>query len=188
LKVKSYHLTTFQRKMLLKSLQQKLRPEHRRRIHIMLLADEGKTQTEICEELKCSQETARYWTSIAQLGNAHEWNNESLGRPRTISDEYVTKLKQLVKHKPHDLGYPFKRWTAQWLGQHLAKELGIEVSPRHINRLLKSMGLSTRTSPEVSKSTNNSDTPNITINDLQSPTESNFIWHLNPTANNRLFS
>jgi hypothetical protein len=35
------YLTPFQRKLLLKSLQAELRPEYRRRIEIMLLADSG---------------------------------------------------------------------------------------------------------------------------------------------------
>ncbi|NJM74367.1 MAG: helix-turn-helix domain-containing protein, partial [Scytonema sp. RU_4_4] len=55
------YLTPFQRQLLLKNLETDLRPEYRRRIEIMLLADIGQSQTQICEALKCSQETARYW-------------------------------------------------------------------------------------------------------------------------------
>ncbi|HEY9604830.1 MAG TPA: helix-turn-helix domain-containing protein [Allocoleopsis sp.] len=137
-------LSPFQRKLLQKNLQTDLRPEYRRRLEIMLMADEGYSQTQICEALGCSQETARYWITRARDGKAHQWNDNPMGRPKTISDEYLDRLKELVKHSPREYGYPFERWTAHWLGKHLAKELGIEVCDRHISRLLKEMGLSTR--------------------------------------------
>jgi transposase len=72
------------------------------------------------------------------------WNVQPIGRPKVVTDEYVNALRELVRRSPQDYGYPFKRWTANWLRCHLAKELEIEVSDRHINRLLAQMGLSTR--------------------------------------------
>jgi transposase len=72
------------------------------------------------------------------------WNDQPIGRPKTINDQYLDRLKELVTHSPRDYGYPFQRWTAQWLKRHLAREMGMEVSDRHVNRLLKQMGLSTR--------------------------------------------
>ncbi len=75
------YLTSFQRKRLLKSLETDLRPEYRRRIEIMLLADAGQSQAQICEALLCSQETARYWSAIALAGNAHHWRDRPQGRP-----------------------------------------------------------------------------------------------------------
>jgi hypothetical protein len=72
------------------------------------------------------------------------WNVQPIGRPKVVTDEYVNSLRELVRRSPQDYGYPFKRWTASWLRCHLAKELDIDVSDRHINRLLAQMGLSTR--------------------------------------------
>jgi len=142
------YLTSFQRKLLLKSLETDLRPEYRRRIEIMLRTDMGQSQAQICTELKCSQETARYWISMARSGNAHRWNDQPMGRPKAINEEYIQHLKELVSRSPREYGYPFQRWTAQWLKKHLAKKLGIEVSDRHINRILKNLGLSTRSKTE----------------------------------------
>jgi transposase len=162
-------LTPFQRKLLLKNLQDDLRPEYRRRIEIMLLADKGQSQAQICKALGCSQEMARYWIVMAQTGNAHRWSDHPMGRPKTVNEQYCDRLKELVNHSPREYGYAFQRWTAQWLATHLAKELGIEISACHINRLLKQMGLSTRTknnSPEaVTDSIQHS---HIIICDLQS--------------------
>ncbi len=96
------YLTPFQRKLLLKNLEADLRPEYRRRIEIMLLADAGQSQAQICEALLCSQETARYWIAIALAGNAHHWNDRPQGRPKTVNEQYLTRLKQLANHSPRD--------------------------------------------------------------------------------------
>jgi transposase len=159
------YLTPFQHKLLLKSLETDLRPEYRRRIEIMLLADEGKSQTEICKALGCSPEMARYWMDMAQTGRAHLWKERPMGRPKTVNNEYLNRLQELVNHSPREYDYPFRRWTAQWLSKHLAKELGIEVSACHINRLLKQMGLSTRSKPVTEEALSQS---NLAIRDLTS--------------------
>lgn len=176
------YLTPFQRKLLLKSLQADLRLEYRRRIEIMLLADTGQSQAQICEALGCSQETARYWITLARAGQAHNWNVSPIGRPKTVNDQYLERLKELVCHSPRDYGYSFQRWTGQWLSKHLAKELGIEVSDRNINLLLKKMGLSTRpksdTAPQI-KDSNSTRDSRITIGDLQSNSEFDLVWSLN---------
>ncbi|MBH8553542.1 helix-turn-helix domain-containing protein [Nostocaceae cyanobacterium CENA357] len=111
----------------------------------MLLADQGQSQTAICQILGCCPATARYWMHIARAGMAHQWQDCPIGRPKAVNEKYLERLKELISHSPRDYGYSFKRWTASWLQKHLAKELGIEVSDRHIKRLLKIMGLSTIT-------------------------------------------
>ncbi|MEO3704076.1 helix-turn-helix domain-containing protein [Trichormus azollae] len=175
----SKFLTPFQRKGLLKNLQSDLQPEYRRRIEIMLLADMGKSQSHICETIGCSQEMARYWIGIAEAGIAHKWNERRIGRPKTVNSQYIERLKELVSHSPREYGYAFGYWTAQWLSKHLANELGIEISDRHINRLLKQMGLSTkRKSSQASTNAPNQDS-GITICDLQSNSEPSFNWSFN---------
>lgn len=174
------YLTPFQRKLLLKSLEADLRPEYRRRIEIMLLADTGQSQTQICEALGCAPETARYWIGMAQAGQAHNWNDHPMGRPKAVNEQYLDRLKELVSNSPRDYGYPFQCWTAQWLSKHLAKEFGIEISDRHINRLLKKMGLSTRPQREATeKLTHDTKHSSIAIRDLQSNSEPDFLWSLN---------
>jgi putative transposase len=168
------YLTPFQRKLLLKNLQQDLRPEYRCRLEIMLLADTGQSQAQICKALGCSQEMARYWMVMAQTGNAHHWSNRPMGRPKTVNEQYCDRLKELVSHSPREYGYAFQRWTAQWLARHLAKELGIEISSCHINRLLKQMGLSTRTKNESAQTkTGNIQNANITIPQQLCPNKGN---------------
>ncbi|BAT55127.1 hypothetical protein NOS3756_41050 [Nostoc sp. NIES-3756] len=139
----SKFLTTFQRRLLEKSLQGNLSDSYRQRIEIMLLADQGRSQTTICQILGCSPATARHWTHIARTGMAHQWQDCPIGRPKAVNEKYLERLRKIITESPRDYGYSFRRWTANWLMKHLAKELGIEVSERHIKRLLKQMGLST---------------------------------------------
>jgi transposase len=152
--VKGRYLTPFQRGLLQSSLDGEISPFYRQRLQIMLLADEGKKQKEICQIVNCSAATARHWIAKAQMGLAHQWQEEPIGRPQKISFQYRERLKELVGHNPQNYGHSFQRWTGAWLGKHLAQEFGFEVHERHINRLLKEVGLSTRSpsSPSVSQS------------------------------------
>lgn len=178
----SKFLTPFQRKALLKSLQGDLQPEYRRRIYIMLLADMGKTQSNICEIVGCSQEMARYWIGIAEVGMAHKWNQRPIGRPKIVSSEYIARLQELVSNSPREYGYAFGDWTAQWLSKHLARELGIKISDRHINRLLKKMGLATRKKNyQQQKHLEHLENHNLAVKiaDLQPQNESSLYWSFN---------
>lgn len=144
-------LSPFQLRLLTTALENPdLRIEYRRRIEIMLLADQGLNQSQICEKLGCAQETARHWITMARAGLAHQWQSTPVGRPKRISSDYRDRLRDLANRSPREFGYPFRRWTGQWLGQHLAQEFGIIVSDRYINYMLKQMGLSTRSGPSDS--------------------------------------
>lgn len=106
------YLTPFQRKLLQKNLQEDLPESYQQRIQIILLADMGKSQTEICQTLGCSPATVRHWTHIARAGMAHQWQDCPIGRPITVNEEYLKRLQELVSHSPSDYGYSFRRWTA----------------------------------------------------------------------------
>ena len=76
---------------------------------------------------------------MAKSGQAHNWKDQAIGRPKTVTSEYLERLKQLMSESPKDLGYPFSRWTGQWLSKHLSLEFNIEVTARHVNRLIEEM-------------------------------------------------
>lgn len=136
-------LTPFQRKLLNRAARSNLTRQQGRRIEIMLLTDQGLSQSQICKKVGCSPATARTWMMMAEAGQAHRWRSNPIGRPCSANEEYRRRLKRLVHQSPRKFGYSFRRWTGRWLGQHLEKEVGIRVSPRHVNRLLRQMGLST---------------------------------------------
>ncbi len=107
----------------------------------------------------------------------------AVGRPRTVSDAYLERLKELVSHDPRQFGYPFRRWTARWLNQHLSQETGVSVSDRHINRLLKQMGLSTRTSyANASLSRRHNPNLHIQIGELSPEAQAALLAQKQPTS------
>jgi transposase len=170
------YLTHLQRKNLLENRRSELRAEYRVRIEIMLLADTGKSQSEISSLLGCSQGTVRHWICMAQTGRAYLWNVSPVGRPKKVSGTYTKRLRELVLQDPHEYGYSFKTWTANWLKKHLAGELGIEVTERHINRILKENGLSARNKHGAAEKVEMREldvkNQHITIHDLVSDTPS----------------
>jgi transposase len=178
------YLTSFQRKLLQKSLQDNLPEFYRQRIQIMLLADEDKTQAQICQIVKCSQSTARHWMLMAETGQAHQWQKGRVGRPKSLPEEYLERLRELVEESPKEHGYAFGRWTAQWLGKHLEKEFGVQMSSRHINRLLRQMGLSTRPQCSLAQDIRHQQPAEkrILIYDLQTAhsADSHELWQFNP--------
>lgn len=150
----SRFLTPLPQKVLIKNLQANIQPEYRRRIEIILLAERSKLQTHICKVLSCYQEVARYWIAVAEAGLAHKWNERPIGRPKAGNHQYLERLKELVSRSPRDYGYAFSSWTDQFFRKHLAEEFRIEISDRHINRLLKQMGLSTKQKSSKQQATN----------------------------------
>ncbi len=136
----SQYLTTLQRQLLEKSLAEDLSPEYRQRIDIMLLADVGHTQTQICRQIGCSPLTARHWMMMLKTNQSHLWQEQPIGRPKTVNDQYLQRLLTVAATNPQQFGHEFPHWTGESLRQHLQSELGISVSARHINRLLKEAG------------------------------------------------
>jgi transposase len=162
-------LSDFQRQMLLKSLQENCSQSQRQRIQIMLLADKGIPQAEICQIVGCCPATARHWIHIARQGMAHQWQDFPIGRPKLVSNEYLQRLKELFYSNPRDYGYVSQHWTLNWLQKRLCEEFGFEVSDRHFKRLLKQIGLSTRrkSSHDGQNSPKSATEPKISIADLK---------------------
>jgi len=170
-------LSTFERQILENKLNTESRPEYRQRIEIMLLTDLGQSQSAICAALNCSKVTVRYWMLMAKTGQALQWKDIPIGRPKTVNEQYIKRLKELVNHSPQESGYSFRRWTAQWLSKHLAQELGIEISDRHINRLLKKMGVSSqfkRSAKEAKNNLTSTEGSSLVIGELNSDAKPNF--------------
>jgi transposase len=157
------YLSSFQRQLLQSNINQALANPHRQRLEIILLTDQGKTQAEICRSLGCSAATVSRWMQLTKAGLAHQYLDCPVGRPKLITNEYIECLRELLDHSPRDYGYPFKTWTVSWLGKHIAKEKGIAVSHSHLKRVMRELGLSTRSQPQQP---NKESTANISIADL----------------------
>lgn len=137
------YLRPLERQYLKNDLENPCLPKkYKQRIWIILLTDEGKTQSEICETLGCSTETAKYWMSVTEQGQPEQCYTKPLGRPKKAGQEYLQRLEQLLQHNPQEFGFKSPYWKTRTLIKQLNKEFNITVSDRHINRLLQQRGLS----------------------------------------------
>lgn len=134
------YLSPPQRQQLLEILTEPNIPDiDRKRIQIILFADEGKSQGEIRKLLDCTAATASKWILIAESGKIDRWQKYRRGRPSKVDQPYLDRLKELISKSPRDFGYSFKRWSGVWLARHLEKEFGVALTPTHINRLRKQL-------------------------------------------------
>jgi len=138
----SLYLKPLEWRCLKRDLQDPYLPKkYQQRIQIILLTDEGKTQSEICQLLGCSAVTARRWMLMTKEGKAEQWNHQTFGRPQKVNQNYLLRLEELLKHSRKEFGSKSESWKAKSLAKQLTREFGIEISDRHINRLLKQRGL-----------------------------------------------
>lgn len=134
------YLSPSQRQQLLEILTEpNISDIDRKRIQIILLADAGKSQTEICKELQCTAATAGKWILIVSSGQIERWTDFQRGRPPKVDERYLDRLKELISKSPRDFGYSFNRWSGEVLARHLEKEFGVTLTPTHINRLRKQL-------------------------------------------------
>jgi transposase len=178
------YLTPFQLQLLEDNLQKPdLSDIYRQRLKIILLTDHGHSQAEICRFLSCSTATASRWIQITKAGLAHQYLGCPVGRPKTVTDEYIEVLRELLEHSPKDYGYPFSTWTVKWLSKHLIKQTGTMVSESHLRRVMGELNLSTRRSKVLSSSRSQSAIllTDLCVTDDGELTEISF-FHLNHDA------
>jgi len=121
------------------------------RARIVLVAGEGKNNSQIVRELGVSMNTVRLWRSrwalfqpvpLTEL-SAQE-RLEDLPRPGAsvrITADQRCQIERLACQKPEKSGRPISHWTNREIADEL-KAQGIveEISPRHAGRLLKRSG------------------------------------------------
>lgn len=105
------------------------------RAKILLLKEQGKSSSDIADELGISRHTAELWIkkyrSRTSKDSLEELLNVSKGRGRKeeITGEARTWLISIACMKPKDLGYAAEVWTASSLTRHIrthAREAGYE--------------------------------------------------------------
>ena len=91
------YLSSSQRQQLLEILTEpNISDVDRKRIQIILFADEGKSQGDIRKLLDCTAATASKWILIAESGKIERWQKYRRGRPSKVDQPYLERLKELV--------------------------------------------------------------------------------------------
>ncbi len=116
-------------------------PLVRRRSHIILLASELETQSEVARAVRCSPATVgRTLALYQQGGRSHLRRRPALGwhaAKRTLG--WQKALAGALERGAEACGIARPTWTAPLLGQHLAEQTGIVVSEVTVRRGLESL-------------------------------------------------
>jgi putative transposase len=118
------------------------------RARIVLLAADGKNNSEIARELALEPDTARLWLqrwlglsgmASRELGVADRLSDAPRsGTPARISPEQVARIVALACEAPSESGRPVSQWSTTELAAEIMRRGIVEtISPRHAARLLK---------------------------------------------------
>lgn len=118
------------------------------RARIILLAADGKNNTQIVRDLSVSIDMVRLWRNrwvsfanipLEELTVTERLEDESRpGRPRTISAEQVCQIVSLACEAPEKSGRPISQWTGREIADEITERGIVEsISPRHAQRLLE---------------------------------------------------
>lgn len=118
------------------------------RARIILLAADGKSNTQIAGALAVTREMVglwrNRWASFAALPLADLSVSERLedaprpGKPMILTPEQICQITALACEKPEKSGRPISQWTGREIADELmARGLVATISPRHAQRLLK---------------------------------------------------
>jgi transposase len=123
------YLNPKQIEKLQKALREEQKANIRERILILLLLNDGKTQSNIAEFLGCSINKVSYWCLKGDPDNLESLIDERMkGNHKKITDKYLEILLETIEKAPQELGYDFGRWTAQRLATYLEESTGIKLS------------------------------------------------------------
>jgi len=114
-----------------------------KRIHSVLLNNDGKSSGEISGILRAPRSRVAEW-----LKNYEEYGIEGLlegqrsGRPQRLSLCEQTRLSDIIDSGPVAYGFLSGVWTAPMIARVIVEEFGVSYHPGHVRKLLYRMGFS----------------------------------------------
>jgi transposase len=118
-------------------------PRYRTRAQMILLSSEnGLKAEEIAEIVRESHITVLRWLKryLAE-GVEGLLDSPRPGRSMTVTEEYRSKLKEVVRRRPRNLGLEYSMRTLRRLADYLAEETGLRVSHETVRRELAKDGI-----------------------------------------------
>ena len=83
---------------------------------------------------------ARWLHEFNDHGLPALWPGKSTGRPPKADADFQAALAAAVEQNPHDLGYPFTRWSVDLLTEHMRRTTHVDVSCSTVYHTLKRLG------------------------------------------------
>ena len=144
----------------------------KKRSEIILLASDGKCNSEISREVEMNRENVtkwrnRYAVASEELTKTSSETPKKLrgmiekvlsdaprpGAPSTFTDEQVACIIALACELPENIGLPFSHWSPSLLRKEVINRGIVEsISAVHVGRFLKGAGLKAAPSQELAES------------------------------------
>lgn len=115
--------------------------ETRTRYHMLLLALDGRTSTQIARLVCRSQDTVgRVLKRFLQGGLEAVPRRTAPGRQRTVTPAWEAELLRVIELDPHEVGVASANWTTQMIADYLAEQTGITVTEETVRIYLHAHG------------------------------------------------
>jgi transposase len=140
--MQSIAITSSERKDLIREMKRERQPSRRLRLHIVLLASEGLSPTEIARLLFCSRTTVYAVAArFARQKRAAFLDRRRRGPKPSFQESANERIDRLVEEgSPASHGWLRSRWSCKLLAVELLKERAVVVSPETIRRRLHRLG------------------------------------------------
>ena len=110
----------------------------RSRCQMILLSNEGLSPPKIAEQVRFHRRTVTCYIQRYEAEGIYGLlTRPRSGRPPQVTEAYTALLLKAVAQVPRTLGLPFSNWTTANLAEYLAAKIGIELSPRQVENILK---------------------------------------------------
>ena len=136
--MESISLTPQQRKDLILRMKRETKPSRRLRMHIVLLASDGRSPTEIARVLYCSRTTIYAISSrFLREGRAAFDDRQARGPRPLLGGAVMERVERLLEEgSPVEHGWLRSRWSCKLVALQLLRERLAEVSRETVRRTL----------------------------------------------------
>lgn len=124
---RSILLAAFRRNVMLKNLQVAWQVRRCQLTEIILLADMGKFQTQICQRLKLFQQMSLYWSALARATLVHKCYRSLITRPKILNSHCIQRLKEVAALSARDCeyGHIYYKHIVIWRCKNLLQKIGL---------------------------------------------------------------
>lgn len=140
--VSKLNLTTAQKNSITSLMKNTPDKKHYRRLLAVLQKSNGRTFEDIAKEHGVSIRTVQRWIpAYIQMGTKGLEIRKPGGTKSRITDEDREIMLSALFNDPKIFGYIRNTWSLRSLAKCLTEELDIPISFRHLQRILKDMGI-----------------------------------------------
>ena len=136
------NLTTAQKNSLKSLMKNTADKRHYRRLLAVIQKSNGRTFEDIAKEHGVSIRTVQRWISAyLQIGTKGLEIRKPISTKSRITDENREIMLSVLFNDPNIFGYIRNTWSLRSLAKCLTEELDIPISFKHLQRILKDMGI-----------------------------------------------